>query len=102
MGCAAGPSRVVRNAARWQVVGEGATGREAVNLVTQLLPDIAVLNIHMRFLNGVDAARLISKASPRTRVLLLADYHTEEMIGRTLQAGVRGYLLKSDTEADLV
>ncbi len=86
----------------WKVVGEAATGHEAVSLVTQRRPDIAVLNIHMRLLNGVEAGRLISKASPRTRLLMLADYHTEEIIGRMLQAGVRGYLLKSDTEADLV
>jgi DNA-binding NarL/FixJ family response regulator len=86
----------------WKVVGEAASGRDAVNQATQIQPDVTILDINMPELNGLDAARLIVKAAPHTRVLALASYHTQEMIARALQAGVRGYLLKSDTEGDVV
>jgi DNA-binding NarL/FixJ family response regulator len=86
----------------WKVVGEAANGREAVSLATQLQPDIAILDINMPELNGLDAARLILKAVPHTRILVVAGDHTEVIVARALQAGVRGYVLKSDAEADLV
>src|SRR5689334_25420785 len=53
-------------------------------------------------LNGLDAARLMLKRSPRTRVLVLAMYDTEEVIEKALDAGARGYILKSEVEEDLV
>jgi DNA-binding NarL/FixJ family response regulator len=86
----------------WQIVGEAANGREAAEQCARLRPDVAILDISMPVLNGLDAARLILKAAPGTRVLVLTAYHTDEMIEKALLAGVRGYVLKSDADADLV
>ncbi|HLJ30436.1 MAG TPA: response regulator transcription factor [Candidatus Angelobacter sp.] len=86
----------------WKVVAEAGGGREAVSKATQLRPDVIILSVSMPELNGLDATRLILKALPQARVLVLTSYETEEMIERALQAGVRGYVLKSDAEADLV
>jgi DNA-binding NarL/FixJ family response regulator len=86
----------------WKVVAEASNGREAVDQATRLRPDIAILDINMPGLNGLDATRLIRKAVPEVRVLVLTAFHTQEMIEKALRAGVRGYLLKSDAETDLV
>jgi DNA-binding NarL/FixJ family response regulator len=86
----------------WRVVAEASSGHEAVNRAIELRPDIIVLSVTMRELNGLDVTRLILKAVPQARVLVLTAYQTEEMIERAFQAGVRGYVLKSDAEADLV
>ena len=86
----------------WKVVAEASSGREAVDRATELRPDVVVLSASMPELNGLDATRLILKAVPHTRVLVLTSYQTDEMIRRALQAGVRGYVLKSDAEGDLV
>jgi two-component system response regulator NreC len=86
----------------WKVVAEADNGRQAVSQAARLRPDVVILDISMPLLNGLDAARLILKAVPETRVLVLTAYHTDEMIEKALQAGVRGYVLKSDAEADLV
>jgi DNA-binding NarL/FixJ family response regulator len=86
----------------WQVVGEAHNGREALSMATQLRPDVVIMDVSMPELNGLDAARLILKAVPDTKIMVLTGHHTDEMIERALQAGVRGYVLKSDAEADLV
>jgi two-component system, NarL family, response regulator NreC len=86
----------------WKVVAEASNGREAMEQATRLRPDIAILDINMPGLNGLDATRLIHKAVPEVRVLVLTAFHTQEMIEKALRAGVRGYLLKSDAETDLV
>jgi DNA-binding NarL/FixJ family response regulator len=86
----------------WKVVAETGSGREAARQAIQLRPDIIILSVNMQDLNGLDATRLILKAVPNARVLVLTTQHNEEMIERALQAGVRGYVLKSDAEADLV
>lgn len=86
----------------WRVVAEAGSGHEAIAKASQLRPDVSILSVTMRELNGLDATRLILKAAPQARVLVLASYQTEEMIERALHAGVRGYVLKSDAESDLV
>jgi DNA-binding NarL/FixJ family response regulator len=93
---------LLSNQADWRIVGEAANGREAVAQAAKLRPDIVLLDVLMPQLNGLDAARLILKAVPETRVLILSDSHTDEMIEKAFRAGVRGYVLKSDAEADLV
>lgn len=86
----------------WKVVAEASGGREAVSKAAEVKPDIAILSVRMRELNGLDAARLILKSTPQTRVLVMASYQTDEMVERALQAGVRGYILKSDAETVLM
>jgi DNA-binding NarL/FixJ family response regulator len=79
-----------------EVVGEACNGREAVEKATAARPDVVVLDIGMPELNGLEATRRIVKASPRTEVLILTVYETEEVIREVLRAGARGYVLKSD------
>jgi len=79
-----------------EVVGEAGNGREAVERATATKPDVVVLDIGMPELNGLEATRRIVKASPRTEVLILTVYETEEVIREVLRAGARGYVLKSD------
>ena len=86
----------------FEVVGEASHGREAVEKATSARPDVVVLDIGMPELNGLEATRRIVKASPRTEVLILTVYETEEVIREVLRAGARGYVLKSDAGRDLV
>jgi DNA-binding NarL/FixJ family response regulator len=86
----------------WQVCGEAITGREAVQKVTQLKPDLVVLDITMPDLNGLEALRQIVKSAPRTQVLVLTVHESDEIVDRVLAAGARGYLLKTDAGRDLV
>ena len=79
-----------------EVVGEASNGREAVDRAVSAKPDVVVLDIGMPELNGLEATRRIVKASPRTEVLILTVYETEEVIREVLRAGARGYVLKSD------
>jgi two-component system, NarL family, response regulator NreC len=84
------------------VVGEGTNGQEAVQLAQALGPDVAVLDLMMPVLNGLDAAREIVKCRQTTRVILLTMHTEEHQIVAALRAGVRGYLLKSQAAEDLV
>jgi DNA-binding NarL/FixJ family response regulator len=86
----------------WEICGEAHTGREAVAMAGQLKPDIVVLDICMPELNGVEATRQIRKLSPRTEVLILSVHHSEQLIRDILEAGARGYVVKSDSDSDLV
>jgi len=85
-----------------QVVGEAADGREAVRLARAFHPDVAVLDVSMPLLNGLDAAREIQKACPRTRTILLTMHGEDTYVLQALQMGIRGYVLKSQAVTDLV
>jgi DNA-binding NarL/FixJ family response regulator len=86
----------------WEIAGEATTGREAVELARQLQPDVVVMDLSLPELNGLDATRLIVKESPRTEVLVLTVHHSEELARSILQAGARGYVLKSDADQSLI
>jgi DNA-binding NarL/FixJ family response regulator len=86
----------------WGIVAEARDGREAVGMAKELKPDVAVLDISMPGLNGLEAARQISKAVPQTKVLVLTMHESDTFIGEALEAGVRGFLLKTDAGKDLV
>jgi DNA-binding NarL/FixJ family response regulator len=86
----------------WSVCAEANTGREAVAKAEELRPDIAILDITMPELNGVEAARRILKVSPNTEVLVLSVHYSDQLIREILEAGVRGYIVKSDSDRDLV
>ena len=77
------------------VVGQAGTGREAVELAASLTPDVVVLDLNMPELNGVVAARQIVGTAPHTAVLILTMYDDDALVFQALQAGARGYLLKS-------
>jgi len=84
------------------VVGEAADGREAAQLAQELEPDVAVLDLAMPLLNGLDAAREITRTSRRTKTILVTVHTADQYVLAALQAGVRGYVLKSQATAELV
>jgi len=86
----------------FDVVAEAADGHEAVRLARQLNPSIAVLDIGMPLLNGIDAARDIHKQASDTEVVLLTMYEEEAYVLEALRAGIRGYVLKAQAASDLV
>ena len=86
----------------WEVVGEAQTGREGVDLARRLRPDIVVLDVSLPELNGLDAARQIRRESPQSEILVLTMHHSEELARDVLQAGARGYVLKSDADENLI
>src|SRR3970282_66715 len=84
------------------VIGEAADGREATQLAQELEPDVAVLDLAMPLLNGLDAAREITRASRRTKTIVVTVHTADQYVLAPLQAGVRGYVLKSQAIAELV
>jgi DNA-binding NarL/FixJ family response regulator len=86
----------------WEVCGEAKTGREAVSKAEELKPDIVVLDISMPDLNGVEAARRIRKVSANTEILILSMHYSDQLIREIVDAGVRGYIVKSDSDRDLI
>ena len=86
----------------WQVCAEASNGREAVEKASQLKPDVAVLDIGMPLLNGVEATRQIRKLSPQTEILILTMHDSEQLIQEVLGAGAHGYILKDDADRNLV
>ncbi len=96
-----GVKALLQSHAGWEIVGEAHTGREAVSKADELKPDVVILDISMPDLNGVDAAKRIRKASPDTEVLILSVHYSDQLIRDILEAGVRGYIVKSDSDRDL-
>jgi DNA-binding NarL/FixJ family response regulator len=85
-----------------EIVGQAATGRQAVELAKLMQPHVAVLDLIMPDLSGLEATRQIRRASPTTEVLIFTMHQTEELVREALSAGARGYLMKSDAETSIV
>ena len=85
-----------------EIVGEAGNGREAVELVEQLKPDIVVMDVAMPELNGIEATRRMAENAPHARVLALSMHKDSVYVREILRAGARGYLLKDSVAADLV
>jgi two-component system response regulator NreC len=86
----------------FQVMAEASDGQEAVRLIETQQPDIAILDISMPTLNGIDAARGLSRSAPKTKVILLTQHEEEQYIHEALEAGVKGYVLKNQVANDLI
>ena len=86
----------------FEVVAEAMDGREAVRLAEKLKPDVAVLDIAMPLLNGIDAAREIRRVSPHTKTTLLTVHEENQYVVEALRAGVTGYVVKTKAAEDLV
>jgi DNA-binding NarL/FixJ family response regulator len=84
------------------VVAHAHDGREAVRKASELKPDVAIMDIVMPELDGIEATRLLHRCCPSTQVVILSMYSTSEHIFRALQAGAKGYLLKESAGAELV
>jgi DNA-binding NarL/FixJ family response regulator len=97
-----GVRALLESQAGWEVAGEAATGREAIASARRLQPDIVIMDLSLPELNGLDATRELLKESPRSEVLVLTMHHSEELARDVLQAGARGYVLKSDADENLI
>lgn len=86
----------------WRICGETRSGREAVGMAASLHPGVAVLDMSMPDLNGIDATRELRRSSPSTEVVLFTMHHSEELAREAFGAGALGYVLKSDGTADLL
>lgn len=86
----------------FNVVGEADNGHDAIRIVRQMTPDLAVIDFSMPLLNGIDAARDIQRRSPNTQVVLLTMYDDDACVFEALRAGVRGYVLKTQTANELL
>ena len=86
----------------FQVVAEASDGQEALSHVESLQPDIVVMDISMPTLNGLNAAQKMSRSSPKTKTILLTQHDEGQYIREALEAGVKGYVLKSQVASDLL
>ncbi|HET7107899.1 MAG TPA: response regulator transcription factor [Candidatus Acidoferrum sp.] len=86
----------------FQVMAEASDGQDAVRLTEAHQPDIAIMDISMPTLNGIDAARGLLRSAPKTKVILLTQHEEEQYIHEALEAGVKGYVLKSQVANDLI
>jgi DNA-binding NarL/FixJ family response regulator len=93
---------LLRSQPEWEVCGEAGDGREAVEKVLTLKPEVAILDIGMPNLNGLEATRQILKANPDVKVLILTLHDSDRVAQEALNAGARGFLLKTDAARDLV
>ena len=91
-----GAREVLHSRRGWRVVGEAVNGREAVQKARVLKPDVAIVDLGMPELDGVEVARQIRETVPDTKVLVLSMHESGQMVRRALEAGALGYLLKSD------
>lgn len=97
-----GLRKIIEEQPDWEVVAETGEGREAVRLAVELKPDVAVLDIAMPLLNGIEATRQIARRAPPVRILILSMYSDESYIVQALRAGAHGYLLKDSADVDLI
>ena len=86
----------------WEVCAEAKNGREAMVLAEQFKPDVAVLDVGMPDLNGLEAARQIHKRLPNTRIVILTLHFTDQLVRDIVESGARAYVMKSDADRDLV
>jgi len=97
-----GLRKVLEERADWRVVAEAGDGREAVRQAEQHKPDVAILDVAMPLLNGIEATRQIVKRVPNVRVLVLSMHADEAYVIQILHAGAAGYLLKDSADVDLL
>lgn len=97
-----GLRKILEERREWEVVAEVGDGREAVRSAVALKPDVAIIDIAMPLLNGIDATQQIVRKAPETRVLVLSMYSDEAYVTRALHAGATGYILKDSAGKDLL
>src|SRR6267143_6509961 len=98
----AGLRTLLESRSRWQVCAEAADGRDAVEKAAKHKPHIAILDIGMPLLNGVEATRQIRKASPTTEILILTMHESDDLVQQVVEAGARGYILKDEADGVLL
>jgi two-component system response regulator NreC len=97
-----GLRRILEDRPEWEVVAEAGDGREAVRQAELHKPDVAIVDVAMPLLNGIETTRQITRKSPATRVLVLSMHADEAYVTQILRAGATGYLLKDSADVDLI
>jgi DNA-binding NarL/FixJ family response regulator len=97
-----GLCKILEEQPDWEVVAQASTGREAVKLIMDLEPRVAILDIGMPLLNGIEATRQVSRRLPELHVLILSMHAEEAYITQALEAGAQGYLLKDSADVELI
>ena len=97
-----GLRRLLETQPGWKICGEAGSGREALGKTLQMKPDVVILDHSMPELSGAEAARQILKALPQTEIVILTMHNSEQLLREVLEAGVHGYVLKSDAMCDMV
>lgn len=97
-----GLCRILEQQPEWSVVAQASTGREAVAAILEHEPQVAIIDVSMPLLNGIEATRQVMRRLPRLNILMLSMHLDEAYIVRTLEAGAKGYLLKDSADAELV
>jgi len=98
----AGLRALLESRAGWEVCAEATNGREAVEKAAKHRPEIAVLDISMPLLNGVEVVRQLRKLSPQTEILILTMHESDDLVKQVVEAGARGYILKDDADRILL
>lgn len=93
---------ILKSRSDWNVTAEAHTGTEAVAKAKAVKPDIAILDISMPELNGIEAAKQIRAILPRTEMLVLSMHYADQLVRDIVDAGIRGYMVKSDAGKDLL
>ena len=96
-----GLRKLIEARPEWEVVAEAGNGRDAVRSALDLKPHVAIIDIAMPLLNGIEATRQIVRRAPEVRVLVLSMYADEDYVTQVMQAGATGYLLKDSADTDL-
>lgn len=97
-----GLRKILEDRRDWHVVAEAANGRDAVREAMALNPDVAVLDIGMPLLNGIEATRQIARRAPSVRVVILSMHSEQAYVTQAVQAGARGYILKESAASELI
>jgi DNA-binding NarL/FixJ family response regulator len=97
-----GLRKILQEQSDWEVVAEAGDGRDTVRRAAELRPDVAILDIGMPLLNGIEATRQILRRLPDMRILILSMHADEAYIIQALKAGAKGYLLKDSVETELI
>lgn len=93
---------LLENQDRYVIAGEASDGLETVRMSCDLIPDVVLMDLSMPKMNGTEAIIEIKKQCQNSRILVLTDHDNDEMIFETLRAGASGYILKDDTETELM
>jgi two-component system, NarL family, response regulator NreC len=97
-----GVRRILEERPDFTVIAEASSGLEAIEMAERFQPDVAILDIGMKELNGIEVTAQILRRFPKTAILILSMHSDERYVIRALNAGARGYLLKDSVEEDLV